>query len=188
MGFSELSAPPTADLLSEFAERRKFYTEYVAFGKVFGIRWNTYVFHLPPLSTSPLSRAACSRSHVCASAAERNWSVYGAIKTTARGQMGHAVAPTSASTATRRSTSRASFRPPATSRRSRSGTPTPTRTARTRRTSRCEASAAAAGAVWGGGRRGRCCEHVGRHARDLLTVRAAHARARLARARARTVL
>ena len=29
---------------------------------------------------------------VCASAAERNWSVYGAIKTTARGQMGHAVA------------------------------------------------------------------------------------------------
>ena len=79
-------------------------------------------------------------------------------------------------------TSRASFRPPATSRRSRSGTPTPTRTARTRRTSRCEASAAAAGAVWGGGRWGRCCEHVGRHARDLLTVRAAHARARLARA------
>ena len=29
---------------------------------------------------------------VCASAAERNWSVYGAIKTTARGAMGHAVA------------------------------------------------------------------------------------------------
>ena len=29
---------------------------------------------------------------VCASAAERNWSVYGAIKTTARGTMGHAVA------------------------------------------------------------------------------------------------
>ena len=29
---------------------------------------------------------------VCASAAERNWSVYGAIKTAARGQMGHAVA------------------------------------------------------------------------------------------------
>ena len=30
---------------------------------------------------------------VCASAAERNWSVYGAaIKTTARGQMGHTVA------------------------------------------------------------------------------------------------
>ena len=29
---------------------------------------------------------------VCASAAERNWSVYGAIKTTARVKMGHAVA------------------------------------------------------------------------------------------------
>ena len=47
-------------------------------GKVFGIRWNTHVFH--------------SHVSVCASAAERNWSVYGAIKTTARGQMGHAVA------------------------------------------------------------------------------------------------
>jgi len=40
------------NLLSEYAERRKFYTEYVAFGKVFGIRWNTYVFHLPPLTHS----------------------------------------------------------------------------------------------------------------------------------------
>ena len=28
---------------------------------------------------------------VCASAAERNWSVYGQIKTTARARMGHAV-------------------------------------------------------------------------------------------------
>ena len=28
---------------------------------------------------------------VCASAAERNWSVYGQIKTTARAHMGHAV-------------------------------------------------------------------------------------------------
>ena len=29
---------------------------------------------------------------VCASAAERNWSVYGAIKTAARSRMGHTVA------------------------------------------------------------------------------------------------
>ena len=31
----------------EFAERRKFYTEYVHFWPVFGIRWNTIVFHSP---------------------------------------------------------------------------------------------------------------------------------------------
>ena len=29
---------------------------------------------------------------ICASAAERNWSVYGAIKTASRSRMGHAVA------------------------------------------------------------------------------------------------
>ena len=34
-------------LLCEFAERRKIYTEYVHFWQVFGIRWNTYVFHTP---------------------------------------------------------------------------------------------------------------------------------------------
>jgi hypothetical protein len=32
-------------LQSEFAERRKIYTEYVPFREGFGIRWNTYVFH-----------------------------------------------------------------------------------------------------------------------------------------------
>ena len=51
--------------------------------------WGLYGKHLPILSgvaTKVLSQT------VCASAAERNWSVYGAIKTTARGQMGHAVA------------------------------------------------------------------------------------------------
>ena len=57
----------------------------------------------PPQHISAVARRVLAQP-VCASAAERNWSVYGAIKTTARGQMGHAVAPTSASTATRRST------------------------------------------------------------------------------------
>ena len=123
---------------------------------------------------------------VCASAAERNWSVYGAaIKTTARGQMGHTVADKRVycheALHLKGKLQTAGYKQAV----ERSGTPTPTRTARTRRTSRCEASAAAAGSVWGDGRWGRCCEHVGRHARDLLTVRAAHARARLARARVR---
>ena len=51
--------------------------------------WGLYGKHLPILSgvaTKVLSQT------VCASAAERNWSVYGAIKTAARGTMGHAVA------------------------------------------------------------------------------------------------
>ena len=65
---------------------------YVAFGKEFLEYVGT---PLPPgLSTSVISAVArrVLAQPVCASAAERNWSVYGAIKTTARGQMGHAVA------------------------------------------------------------------------------------------------
>ena len=53
------------------------------------------IFHLPPpqhISAVARRVLACAARLLCASAAERNWSVYGAIKTTARGQMGHAVA------------------------------------------------------------------------------------------------
>ena len=50
--------------------------------------WGQYGKHLPLLSS-----VACKvlAQTVCASAAERNWSVYGAVKTAARGRMGHAV-------------------------------------------------------------------------------------------------
>ena len=43
---------------------------------------------------NPVSQIACRvlAPPACTSAAERNWSVYGAIKTSARGTMGHAVA------------------------------------------------------------------------------------------------
>ena len=43
---------------------------------------------------NPVSQIACRvlAPPACTSAAERNWSVYGAIKTSARGMMGHAVA------------------------------------------------------------------------------------------------
>ena len=51
--------------------------------------WATYGKHLPRLEK--MARRVLAQP-VCASAAERNWSVYGAIKTTARGTMGHAVA------------------------------------------------------------------------------------------------
>ena len=51
--------------------------------------WATYCKHLPHLAS--VARRVLAQP-VCASAAERNWSVYGAIKTAARGQMGHAVA------------------------------------------------------------------------------------------------
>ena len=51
--------------------------------------WGQYGKHLPILS-SIASRVLAQT--VCASAAERNWSVYGAIKTSARGTMGHATA------------------------------------------------------------------------------------------------
>jgi hypothetical protein len=51
--------------------------------------WATYGKHLPHLSS--VARRVLAQP-VCASAAERNWSVYGAIKTSARGRMGHAVA------------------------------------------------------------------------------------------------
>ena len=40
---------------------------------------------------SPVSRTAVRAQPVCASAAERNWSVYGQIKTPERSRMGHAV-------------------------------------------------------------------------------------------------
>jgi hypothetical protein len=51
--------------------------------------WATYGKHLPHLAA--VARRVLAQP-VCASAAERNWSIYGAIKTAARGQMGHAVA------------------------------------------------------------------------------------------------
>jgi hypothetical protein len=51
--------------------------------------WATYGKHLPYLSS--VARRVLAQP-VCASAAERNWSVYGTIKTAARGRMGHAVA------------------------------------------------------------------------------------------------
>ena len=51
--------------------------------------WDTYGKHLPLLSS--VARRVLAQP-VCASAAERNWSIYGAIKTSARGTMGHAVA------------------------------------------------------------------------------------------------
>ena len=49
--------------------------------------WSQYGKHLPILSgvaTKVLSQT------VCASAAERNWSIYGRIKTKERSQLGHA--------------------------------------------------------------------------------------------------
>ena len=66
------------------------YEEYV------GIRWNTYSTS-PPQHISAVARRvlACAARLLCASAAERNWSVYGAIKTTARGQMGQIKTDTS---------------------------------------------------------------------------------------------
>ena len=51
--------------------------------------WATYGKHLPHLAA--VARRVLAQP-VCASAAERNWSVYSAIKTSARGTMGHAVA------------------------------------------------------------------------------------------------
>ena len=51
--------------------------------------WNTYCTHLPHLSS--VARRVLAQP-ICASAAERNWSVYGRIKTTERIKLGHAVA------------------------------------------------------------------------------------------------
>ena len=51
--------------------------------------WAMYGKHISILS-SIASRVLAQP--VCASAAERNWSIYGAIKTSARGTMGHAAA------------------------------------------------------------------------------------------------
>ena len=50
--------------------------------------WDTYCKHLPHLSS--VARRVLAQP-ICASAAERNWSVYGAIKTSARGRLNHAV-------------------------------------------------------------------------------------------------
>ena len=50
--------------------------------------WATYGKHLPHLSS--VARRVLAQS-VCASAAERNWSVYGQIKTASRSRMSHAV-------------------------------------------------------------------------------------------------
>ena len=51
--------------------------------------WAMHGKHLPHLSS--VARRVLAQP-ICASAAERNWSVYGAIKTTARSRLGHAVA------------------------------------------------------------------------------------------------
>ena len=48
--------------------------------------WATYGKHLPHLSS--VARRVLAQP-ICASAAERNWSIYGAIKTKARSNMGH---------------------------------------------------------------------------------------------------
>ena len=50
--------------------------------------WDLYGAHLPRLRA--VARRVLAQP-VCASAAERNWSVYGQIKTRERGRMGHAV-------------------------------------------------------------------------------------------------
>ena len=51
--------------------------------------WATYGKHLPHLSS--VARRVLAQP-ICASAAGRNWFVYGAIKTSARSRMGHTVA------------------------------------------------------------------------------------------------
>ena len=51
--------------------------------------WATYGRHLPHLAS--VARRVLAQP-VCASAAERNWSVYGQIKSASRSRMGHAVA------------------------------------------------------------------------------------------------
>ena len=48
--------------------------------------WATYAKHLPLLSS--VARRVLAQP-ACASAAERNWSVYGQVKTTARSRMKH---------------------------------------------------------------------------------------------------
>ena len=50
--------------------------------------WATYGRHLPHIAS--VARCVLAQP-VCASAAERNWSVYGQIKTTSRNRMSHAV-------------------------------------------------------------------------------------------------
>ena len=148
--------------------------------------WNTLEYQRippPPLSTSPLSRAACSRSR----SARRRPSATGP----STGQSRRRRAGKWATPSRRQARLLPRGAPPqgqASDRRLQAGGrevghrlrlgqlgrggPQDVRQARRRQ-------AAAAGAVGGGGRRwGRCTEHVGRHARDLLTVRAAHARTR----------
>ena len=91
--------------------------------------WGLYGNHLPILSgvaTKVLSQT------VCASAAERNWSIYGRIKSKERAQLGHAKSDKLVYCHTRRSTRRRRRSTPATRRWWRSGTPT--RTAPTART------------------------------------------------------
>ena len=51
--------------------------------------WATYGKHLPHHSS--VARRVLAQP-ICASAAERNWSVYSAIKTASHSRMGHAVA------------------------------------------------------------------------------------------------
>ena len=50
--------------------------------------WATYGKHIPHITS--VARRVLAQP-VCASAAERNWSIYGAIKTKARSGMGHPV-------------------------------------------------------------------------------------------------
>jgi|TARA_B110000046_G_scaffold30518_1_gene32315 hypothetical protein len=79
--------------LSSYQERKGNFTKpyVIATAKTMAPAawWAMYGKHLPILS-SIASRVLAQP--VCASAAERNWSVYGAIKTSGRSAMGHAVA------------------------------------------------------------------------------------------------
>lgn len=50
--------------------------------------WDLYGAHLPILSR--VAKTVLAQT-VCASAAERNWSIYGQVKTKVRSRMGHAV-------------------------------------------------------------------------------------------------
>ena len=61
-------------------------------GDVSATWWATYGKHLPLLASVArrvLAQPVCASA--LASAAERNWSVYGQIKTASRSRMGHAV-------------------------------------------------------------------------------------------------
>ena len=77
--------------LSQYQEREGIFTKAYVMNSAKTMApaawWSTYCKHLPVLSSVAKSVLA---QPACASAAERNWSIYGQIKTTARSRMGHA--------------------------------------------------------------------------------------------------